>query len=223
MKKLYFMGMGMDYDPKDRTDMEGSDVGNFRIRTTFHDKNGDVIFVEFGSGCVWNNGKVISNIGFRVDFQYNRTIDENCNKSAITIDHEKLKNYRYTKRDIVKYLNETFGTDFDDIEVLNVRYSKFDCYKDCGDEFVPNYEEIEQAEKIDQYFYNYEKEVRGKQYPNHSAYFKDNKFIVLVHYNCYNHYVTIDNVFEYDFNYQPPAKEILVNAVVEYNARYNKK
>lgn len=223
MKKLYFMGMGMDYDPTERMDMAGSDVGNFRIRTTFHDKNGDVIFVEFGNGYIWHNQKVISHIGLRVDFQFNKSVDEDCNKSGIKIDRDKLDKYRYTKKDIVAYLNETFGTEFEDIEVLDVRLSRFDCNKHCGDEFTPNYEEIEQARKIYQYFYNYEKEVRGKEFPNHSAYFDGDVFKVVIPYNCYNDYVIIDNVFEYDFNYQPPAKETLDTAVADWNARYNNK
>ncbi len=222
MKKLYFMGMGMDYDPAKEIDMAGSDVGNYRIRTRFNDKNGDIIFVEFGRGYLRENGKVISSIALCVDHQFNWTIDENENGSHIVVDREQLKKYRYTKKDIVAYLNETFGTEFDDIEVLDVRYSKFDCHKYCGDEFTPNYEEIEQAKKIYQYFYKYEKEVRGKEYPNHSAYFDGDVFKVLIHYNCYNDYVLIDNVFEYDFNYQPPAKETLDAAVAEWNARYNK-
>lgn len=223
MKKLYFMGMGMDYDPARDIDMAGSDVGNYRIRTTFHDKNGDIIFVEFGRGYLRENKKVISSIALRIDFQFNKSVDEDCNKSGIKIDYEKLNQYRYTKKDIVAYLNETFGTEFDDIEVLERRFSKFDCDKYCGDEFTPNYEEIEQAKKIYKYFYKYEKEVRGKEYPNHSAYFDGDVFKVLIHYNCYNDYVIIDNVFEYDFNYQPPAKETLDAAVEEWNAKYKKK
>lgn len=222
MKKLYFMGMGCDYDPARDIDMAGSDVGNYRIRTTFHDKKGDVIFVEFGRGYLRENGKVISSIALRVDYQYNRTESEDCNLSSIKINYEKLNKYRYTKKDIVAYLNETFGTEFEDIEVLDRCYSKFDCYKYCGDEFIPNYEEIEQAKKIYQYFYDYEKEVRGKKYPNHSAYFDGDVFKVLIHYNCYNDYVIIDDVIKYDFNYQPPAKETLDAAVAKLNARYKK-
>ena len=221
MKKLYFMGMGMVYDPKKETDMSGSDVGNYRIRTTFHDKNGDVIFIEFGRGYKRKDGKIISSIALCIDHQFNMTLDKNENGSHIVIDYNEVGKYSYTKADIVKYLNKTFGTKFNDIEVLDPRYSRFDCDKYCGDEFTPDYEEIEQAKKIYQYFYDYEKNVRGKEYPNHSAYFDGDVFKVIIHYNCYNDYVIIKNVFDYDFNYKQPAKEILDLAVKEYRDRYN--
>lgn len=219
-KVLYFLGMGCDYSEEKDPAMKGSDVGNYRIRTTFHNKNGDIIFLEVGNGCQYNNKFVkISDIALRVDHQYNKTISNDENESHIKIDRDILKKYKYTKKDVINYINEVFGVLFDDIIILD-RFSEFDYHKETGDTFKPNFEKIEQAKKIDKYFYNFEKNTLKKQYPNHSTYFEDGKLKVLLHYNCYNDIVFIDDVFSYNFDYKAPEKGFLQQKADQYWANF---
>lgn len=207
-KVLYLVKMGMDFDQNG--EMRGSDVGNYRIRGTFHDKNGDVIFVELGNGFQRDKkGKIISsNIKLRVDFQFNTTIDWDCNKSSIKIDYDLLDNYNYTKQDILRYIKDVFGVEFDSLELLDTRLCNYDYKEIPGDEVKPDFKKIEQVKKIEEYFYNYEKEVEGKKYPNFSIYYQDNILTVLLHYNCYNDVLKIEDEFKFDFNYKKPVEEI---------------
>lgn len=207
-KTLYLVKMGMDYD-NNNLEMKGSDVGNYRIRGTFHDKNGDVIFVEFGNGCQYDkNFKKISNIKLRVDFQFNASIDWDCNNSSIKIDYDLLDNYNYTKQDILRYIKDVFGVEFDNLDLIDTSLFNYDYKEITGDEIKPDLKKIEQVKKIRDYFYKYEKEIEGKKYPNFSMYYQDNILTVLLHYNCYNDIVKIENEFEFDFNYKKPIKEI---------------
>lgn len=208
MKKLYLVKMGMDY--KEEGEMTGSDVGNYRIRGTFHDKDNNIIFVEFGIGYERNSkGKTISSIKLCVDFQFNTTISWDCNESSIKIDYDLLKNYNYTKADILRYIKDVFGVEFNSLELIDTSICNYDYHTTTGDNFRPDEELIAQNQKIKDYFYNYEKNVEGKQYPNFSIYYNENnKLTVLLHYNCYNDIITIDNPFEFDFNYQKPVEKI---------------
>lgn len=207
MKKLYLVKMGMDY--KEEGEMTGSDVGNYRIRGTFHDKDNNIIFVEFGRGYERNSkGKTISSIKLCVDFQFNTTISWDCNESSIKIDYELLKNYNYTKADILRYIKDVFGVEFESLELIDTSVCNYDYHTTPGDTFQLDEKLIAQNQKIRDYFYNYEKNVENKRYPNFSMYYENNKLIVLLHYNCYNDIITIDNPFEFDFNYQKPVEKI---------------
>lgn len=207
MKKLYLVKMGMDY--KNEGEMKGSDVGNYRIRGTFHNKKGDLIFIEFGRGYERNNkGETISCIKLHVDHQFNASKDWDENKSYIAINWEDLKDYNYTKADILRYIKKKFGVKFDELELIDTCLCNYDYKKISGDEFEPNYEEIEQAKKIKEYFYKYEKNVEKKQYPNFSIYYDNDKLNVLLHYNNYNDLIVIDDIMKYDFNYIKPVEKI---------------
>lgn len=68
-----------------------------------------------------------------------------------------------------------------------------------------------------------EKETRKKDFPNYSIYWNElNQLEVVLHYNCYNDIVTIDDVFNYNFNYIKPDEEILKNAALSYGCQYRK-
>lgn len=209
MKNLYLVKMGCDYTEESAPEMRGSDVGNYRIRGTFHDKNGDVIFIELGNGYERDNkGNIINATKLRVDFQFNTAIDWDCNVSSIKIDYDMLDKYNYTKKDILKYIKDVFGVEFDNLELIDTRFFDYDYETTPGDEVIVNSEKVEQAKKIYDYFYSYEKEVEKKKYPNFSMYYEDNVLTVLLHYNCYNDIVKIEDEFKFDFNYIKPVEEI---------------
>lgn len=223
MRNLYLVKMGMDYNEENAPEMKGSDVGNYRIRGTFHDKNGDVIFVEFGNGCKRNkDGKTINCRKLRVDFQFNTTIDWDCNISSIKIDYDMLDNYNYTKKDILRYIKDVFGVEFNNLELIDTRFFNYDYEKIPGDEVIVDNEKVEQTKKIYDYFYNYEKEVEKKKYPNFSMYYENDILTVLLHYNCYNDIVKIEDEFKFDFNYIKPVDEI-EKAQINWYASYGRK
>ena len=207
--------MGMDY--KSEGEMEGSDVGNYRIRGTFHDKDNKLIFIELGNTPEYDNkGRITSHIKLRVDHQFNTNKDWDENKSHIKIDYEELKAYRYTKKDILLYIYNKFGVKFDNLELIDRCTCDYDYKEIAGDKFEPDKKAIAQAEKIKDYFYNFEKEIESKKYPNFSIYYENGKLTVLKHYNCYNDKIVIDDIFKFDFNYKMPSKEILENAKIQY-------
>lgn len=206
MKKLCLVKMGMDYDEK-AIDMKGSNVGNYRIRGTFHDKNNNLIFIEFGNGMKYKNRKLISRIGLRVDHQFNMSIDRDENKSHIKIDYSSLDAYNYTKEDILKYIYNNFGVQFDELVLIDTRFCNYDYEKIAGDEFEPNIEDIKQAKKIHDYFYKFEKEIEHKKYVNFSIYYENDKLTILKHYNGFNDKIVIDDIYKFDFNYEIPNKK----------------
>lgn len=208
MGKLYLVKMGGDYDEKN-TDMKGSDVGNYRIRGTFHDKNNNLIFIEFGSALKYKGKKIISRIKLRVDHQFNMSIDRDENVSHIKIDYKSLEAYNYTKKDILKYIYNNFGVQFDELVLIDTRLCNYDYEKISGDEFQPNLEDIKQAKKIHDYFYNFEKNIEGKKYPNFSIYYENDKLTVLKHYNGFNDKIVIDNIYKFDFDYKVPVKAVV--------------
>ena len=218
-KNLYLVKMGGDY--KNEGDMLGSDVCNYRIRGTFHDKDNNLIFIEFGHTCQYNSKeKVISRIKLMVHHQFNASKDWNENNSHIKIDYEELKAYNYTKKDILSYIYNKFGVKFDKLELIDCCTCDYDYKKIAGDKFEPDKKAIVQAEKIKDYFYNFEKEIEGKKYPNFSIYYENGKLTVLKHYNCYNDKIVINDIFKFDFNYKMPSKEVLENAKIQYKKEF---
>ena len=206
--------MGMNYNPQIETDMKGSDVGNYRIRTTFHDKDNNIIFIEVSRGYELDDKMRYKNtIKLHIDSLYNKTISEDENKSYIEPNEKYIHNY--TKKDILYFINRSFNTDFEELEVVS-HLSQFDYDKMTGDTFKLNVEKLTKVMEIDKYFYNYEKNILKKQYPNHSIYQENDQLIILVHYNCYNDFIKIDDVFNYAFDYQKPSDEFLKEQANKY-------
>lgn len=117
-KTLYFMGMGMNFTSEE---VKGSDVGNYRIRTTFKDNNNNIIFVEFSRGHKLeriNNKLVItSDLALHVGHLFNLSVSDNENESHIKSNSE---GYLYTKADIIRFINDNFNVSFDDIIILDI-------------------------------------------------------------------------------------------------------
>ena len=127
--------------------------------------------------------------------------------------------FEYTKAGILEMVNNYFDGDFDEIVILPRlagyrvhadKYSREKCPYNLMDDFVYDIARTQQAEKIEQYFYDFEKNVLGKKYPNFSIYFEDNILKVLIHYNGFNDTLEIANVFEYKFDYQKPIGATVV-------------
>lgn len=204
-KNLYLVKMGCDYNESE-TEMQGSDVGNYRIRGTFHDKNNNLIFIEFGSGCKYAKNKLVSRIKLRIDHQFNASQDWDENKSHIKIDYQILDAYNYTKKDILLYIQKQFGVKFDNLILIDRTICNYDYKQTAGDEFIPDEKAIKQAQKIKDYFYKFEKEQEGKKYPNFSIYYDNDILTVLKHYNGFNDIIQIKNIYDFDFNYKIPQK-----------------
>ena len=113
MKKdiLLFEGAGMDiYE-------EGSDVGNYRIRTAFIDGNGNKIYLELGGNL--QNCKTSKRFGWytHIDYCFNLSVSTDENISRIKLKNTFFKGY--SKKDLTNYINENFNCKFDTIEVLD--------------------------------------------------------------------------------------------------------
>lgn len=205
-KILYLVKMGVDYDEKN-TDMTGSDIGNYRIRGTFHDIKNNLIFIEFGNGCSFKNGKMTSRIKLRIDHQFNASIDWDENKSHIKIDYDALDAYNYTKKDILQYIFNNFGVKFDNLELIDCSICNYEYREIAGDDFQPDKKAIEQAKKIKDYFYNFEKEIEKKKYSNFSIYYENDKLTILKHYNGFNDKIIIDDIYNFNFDYKIPTRK----------------
>lgn len=119
MKKiLYFEGAGC---------VPCNDVENCRIRTSFTNKDGKKIYIEFLNGYKHTrkgNGKVVSEPGYlSCDSCHYITDDpeiDDCNKSRLDCErNQKIEKVKYTKENILAFVNENCNADFDEIVVLD--------------------------------------------------------------------------------------------------------
>ena len=118
---LYFEGAGMNfYDEA----MNHSDVGNFRIRTSFYNNEGVQYYIEMGRSARYNEKhKVTSEYGLRIDHLFkveNRNIAEfSAGGYEIKTNHLEIRELDYSKHDITNWINENLNCSFDTIEVLD--------------------------------------------------------------------------------------------------------
>ncbi|KAI4445067.1 hypothetical protein C823_007571 [Eubacterium plexicaudatum ASF492] len=117
-KTLYFEGAGC---------VPCNDVENCRIRTAFTNKCGRKIYIEFLSGYKHirkGNGRIISEPNYlSCDSYYYITDDpeiDDCNKSRLNCEHnQKIEKVKYTKENILAFVNDHCNADFDKIVVLD--------------------------------------------------------------------------------------------------------
>lgn len=126
-KTLYFEGAGC---------VPCNDVENCRIRTAFTNKEGKKIYVEFLSGCkhikveYGKNGrklkhpKIVSKSGYlSCDSCHYITDDpkiDDCNKSRLSCErNSEIEKMKYTKENILAFVNQHCNADFDEIVVLD--------------------------------------------------------------------------------------------------------
>lgn len=117
-KTLYFEGAGC---------VSCNDVENCRIRTAFTNKEGKNIYIEFLSGYKHTrqkNGKVVSEPNYlSCDACFYITDDpeiDDCNKSRLSCERNReIEKVKYTKENILAFVNQYCNADFDEIVVLD--------------------------------------------------------------------------------------------------------
>lgn len=134
-KVLYFEGAGMDfYEEASNV----SDVGNFRIRTSFKNLDGEQYFIELGNcpryDMTKTKPKVITNYALHISCLFKVTEDKNIddeNENRVKFDWKSVRYLDYSKVDITKWINENLNCDFDTIQVLDI-FHGYRVHKDNG-------------------------------------------------------------------------------------------
>lgn len=126
-KTLYFEGAGC---------VPCNDVENCRIRTAFTNRDGKKIYIEFISGCkntlieYDKSGRKLKNPKWEredgylyCDYCHYITEDpeiDDCNKSRLSCERNQgMEKVKYTKENILAFVNENCNADFDEIVVLD--------------------------------------------------------------------------------------------------------
>lgn len=119
--KLMFVGMGMTYEPRYE-----DDVCNHRVRTEFMNSKGRLFFIEFGTGSKYDE--------MRIDHAIDRDLENKCKENR-TNDQpynnykglERMNNLpKYTKRNILNFVNSHFDCNFKEIVIDNYNVSPSD-------------------------------------------------------------------------------------------------
>lgn len=127
MKTLYFEGAGC---------VSANDVENCRIRTAFTNKAGEKIYLEMSSGCkhtrvrygvagkLESPKKIITTEDGYIccDFCHYITSDpkiDDVNYSRLSCERNAELKMKYTKANILAFVNEHCNADFDEIVVLD--------------------------------------------------------------------------------------------------------
>lgn len=126
-KVLYFEGAGMDFYGEAE---KQSDVGNFRIRTSFLNDDGVQYYIELGRCSRYDTSKkkpkIITEFALRIDHLFkveDRTKEELSHGAyEIKTDWQGIRELDYSKAAITKWINENLNCSFDTIEVLNDFY-----------------------------------------------------------------------------------------------------
>lgn len=197
MKKiLYFEGAGC---------VPCNDVENCRIRTAFTNKEGKKIYIEFLSGYKHTkveygkngrklkNPKWISEDGYlSCDFCHYITDDpeiDDCNKSKLSCERNlEIEKVKYTKENILTFVNKHCNADFDEIVVLD-SLAGYRVHRDSGKYNTPerynfgdvfNYD-VELTRKRREKVEEMKKEfctLFNQEYDNTSYFIRNNKLIV---------------------------------------------
>jgi hypothetical protein len=121
---LYFEGAGMNFYSEEQTSQ--SNVGNFRIRTSFLNNEGKQYYVEIGDGRrpTANKNKATNEMFLHVDyfFDVEKQLETPHKRVCLKFDIHELRKLDYTKENIIKLINETLNCSFDTMEVLNEYY-----------------------------------------------------------------------------------------------------
>lgn len=212
MKTLYFEGAGC---------VPRGDLENCRIRTAFTLDNGKKVYLEIMGFEVTKHTAAIyaglTNVTY-IDYCFYITGDkDDCQKNRIYEEDgktiERQKHFEYNRENLLAFVN-SLGASFDAVEILpdlaGYRVHKDGGGYNYGDEFYYDRERTAQAEKIKQYFYDFEKNELGKEYPNFSIYFANDILKVVIHYNRFNHKFDIPDVYAFGFDYKKPEGATVV-------------
>ena len=159
-KVLYFEGAGCDFE---QSELNGSDVLNYRIRTSFLNNDGVEIYLEMGNAYMRDKkGKNTEKMGIRIDhlLDVKRHEEQNngyevkpiINGETVTFDWKVLHNTPYTCENITKWINENLNCSFDTIHVLN-RFYGYYVHDKGGKQLMENIEldHITASKKLDAY------------------------------------------------------------------------
>lgn len=168
-KVLYFEGAGMPDT--------GGAIGNCRIRTAFKAGNGKKHYLEIlgnTRGKEWRKHnpqfKNVPYIGI-IDFCFEITGDaDDCNKHRHKIEHSF--DFPYTEANILRIVNENFGTAFEKLVVLpdlsgyrvHGDYINGVSQKNLMDDFVYDEDATKAAEAIEEHHRQLERD-NGVQWP----------------------------------------------------------
>lgn len=197
-KVLYFEGAGC---------VSCNDVENCRIRTAFTNKEGKKVYIEFirgykhtvveygKNGRKLKNPKTISESGYLScdDCHYitdDPEIDDSNRSRLGCARNKEIEKVKYTKENILKFVNKYCNADFDEIVVLDnlagfrvFVNGKCDTYSDYnyGDEFAYDEEltkrRIDKVEEMKKYF----SKLFNQEFDNTSYYInKDGKLEVRI-------------------------------------------
>ena len=185
-KTLHFEGAGWGGCERSK-----ETVGNCRIRTAFHVKNGKAVYLELICG-----NKLGDEYEGHIDFCYYITGNsDDCNINRLPC--ERKQRIRYTYDGILNFVN-SLGADFEAINVLPecggyyVHGEKHNTYN-YGDEYVVNEEALARMAAVDVYFKNLEVKENGRS--NFSLWMDraNNSLLHLLrHFNNYNKHWLID-------------------------------
>ena len=199
MKKiLYFEGAGC---------VSCNDVENCRIRTAFTNRDGKKIYIEFISGCkntlieYGKSGRKLKNPKWEREDGYlycdychyiteNPEIDD-CNQSRLSCERNQgMEKVKYTKENILAFVNENCNADFDEIVVLD-NLAGFRVFSDKGRHNTPeryNFGDVfeydadltrRRREKVEEM----KKEfcvLFNQRYDNTSYYIENNQLVVCI-------------------------------------------
>lgn len=199
MKTLYFEGTGC---------VPANDVENCRIRTAFTNKEGKKIYLEMFSGCkhikveCGKNGRKLKSPKWITEDGYiccdschyitsDKEVDDE-NYSRLSCERNPELKVKYTKANILAFVNEYCNADFDEIVVLDnlAGYRVFADYtKDTvntplmynyGDTFEYNAELTKKRRtKVEEMKKDFCK-LFNQKYDNTSYYIKDGKLIACI-------------------------------------------
>ena len=181
LKTLYFEGAGWS-----DADVSKATVGNCRIRTAFHLKDGRPVYLEILCGKIEKPASVYKwRYTAFVDYCYYITDDrdnDDCNKHRLRMPGngnssiENSVHFEYTEAEILRFVN-SLGADFDAIKVLPDLggYRVFPSERNCqgtkgyyyGDEFQYDPELVARREAVYRHYFEVEK-AEGREYPTFS-------------------------------------------------------
>lgn len=117
VNELVFVGMGMDFNP-----LNNEHIGNHRIRTYFKDNNKCLCFVEFGSSVNKNFlrcGHAIKDTKRNCSDWDNLKQREDTEKRIYKLEGLRSGSKAYTKKNILKLVNDNFDTNFKNVKIFS--------------------------------------------------------------------------------------------------------
>ena len=210
------------------------ELQNCRIRTVLQNDKQKYIYIEISAREVTKydkqrkflfNYKIGESAAFITHVFYINDLNETANENKTGISHLRDQHLKYTKADLLEYINKNLDCSFNDLIILND--TDYMAHADKGYNLANYYiydEEIEKQHlKVKNYFKEIDKKHLHGSYSNFSYMrnYKNKKAAsVLLHYNGYNDIVKIEDVTKYQFDYTfkpkpEPEKPLTLSEALE--------